>query len=867
MFRLAYKYLIRHPLQTGLMTLGIMLGVAVIVAIDLANTSASRAFDLSTDAIAGRATHQIIGSQQGFDATVYTRLRQSGSTMEMTPIVEEFTTSPELGDRPFTLLGIDPFSEGPFRNYFGGDEPVPIELLTTFLTRPGAIILSAAMAERYGLTICPDLIHTIDAADTTNCSLELTINGRKHSAVVAGLLNPADALSQQALESLILADIATAQELTGRLGKIDRIDLILPEDPLTREASTTTSETLLRNQLDPELRIVPVEARSGTIREMTRAFRVNLTALSLLALLVGLFLIYNTITFSVVQRRALFGILRSIGMTPRQIFTLVVGEAILAGLVGSAVGVALGVLLGQGAIQLVTQTINDLFFVVNVRGVQIPTSSLVKGFMVGLIATVLTAAPPGWEAASIRPRIAINRSNLEDKAQKAVRFTALFGLVLTASGSFVLLGIPTDDLIISFTGTFLVIVGFAMLTPAITGALMQAIAPLLGRLFGLLGRMAPRDVTKSVSRTSIAVAALMVAVSVTIGVSVMVNSFRYTVETWLSQTLQGDIYISAPGQTAAQPGAAINPEAVLALQNTPGAQDVALLRATTVDSPRGPVTISAVTYPVDRTHQFIWTNGPVNQIWDKMRTGGVIISEPFANRFNLTAQGASLELFTDQGLQEFPVVGVFYDYGSTQGIVRMEMSVYRNYWQDDLVSAVAIFLEPGVPVEQKTRQLQDQLAQTQTLFIRSNQALRNEALDVFDRTFAITAAMQLLATLIAFVGILSALLALQLDRQRQIGILRAIGLTTRQVWSLVMLQTGLLGAVAGLLALPTGYVLSAILIFIINRRSFGWTLQMQLEPEPFVLAMVIAILAALLAGIYPAYRLQKMFAAEAIRGE
>jgi putative ABC transport system permease protein len=214
----------------------------------------------------------------------------------------------------------------------------------------------------------------------------------------------------------------------------------------------------------------------------------------------------------------------------------------------------------------------------------------------------------------------------------------------------------------------------------------------------------------------------------------------------------------------------------------------------TVDSPRGPVTISAVTYPVDRTHQFIWTNGPVNQIWDKMRTGGVIISEPFANRFNLTTQGASLELFTDQGLQEFPVVGVFYDYGSTQGIVRMEMSVYRSYWQDDLVSAVAIFLEPGVPVEQKTRQLQDQLAQTQTLFIRSNQALRNEALDVFDRTFAITAAMQLLATLIAFVGILSALLALQLDRQRQIGILRAIGLTTRQVWSLVMLQTGLLGA-------------------------------------------------------------------------
>lgn len=867
MLRFGYKYLIRHPLQTGLMILGIMLGVAVMVAIDLANTSASHAFDLSTDAIAGRATHQIVGGQQGFDAAVYTRLLQAGSVGEMTPIIEEFATSPQLGDRPFTLLGVDPFTEGPFRNYFGGKQPVPIELLTTFLTRPGAIILSTAVADRYGLSICPDLIHAYGNVDATNCSLQLTISGLQHTVYIAGLLEPVDGFSQQALESLILADIATAQELTGRVGRLDRIDLILPEDSPSRLISTASPDSILQSQLEQELRLEPVEARSGTIRELTGAFRVNLTALSLLALLVGLFLIYNTITFSVVQRRPIFGILRSIGMTPRQIFTLVVGEALIAGLVGSALGVGLGIVLGQGAIQLVTQTINDLFFVVNVRGMQIPTSSLIKGLLVGLVATVLTAAPPGWEAASTPPRIAINRSSLEDKAHKAVRLTALLGIILTALGSAILLGITTNNLTISFTGTFMVIIGFAMLTPAITGLLMRAATPLLGRIFGILGRMASRDVTKSVSRTSIAVAALMVAVSVTIGVSVMVSSFRSTVELWLNQTLQGDIYISAPGETAAQPGGAINLDAVQALQRTAGAQEVALLRAVKVDSLNGPTTISAVTYPVDRTHQFLWTDGPASQIWEKMKAGGVLVSEPFANRYNLTSHSAGLELFTDQGLHSFPIVGVFYDYASTQGIVRMEMSTYRFHWQDDLVSAVAIFLEPGISVDRTIRDLQDQLGQTQTLFIRSNQSLRNEALDVFDRTFAITGAMQLLATLIAFVGILSALLALQLDRQRQIGILRAIGLTTRQVWSLVMLQTGLLGAVAGLLSLPTGYVLSVILIYIINRRSFGWTLQMQLEPGAFILAMVVAILAALLAGIYPAYKLQKMHAAEAIRSE
>jgi len=155
----------------------------------------------------------------------------------------------------------------------------------------------------------------------------------------------------------------------------------------------------------------------------------------------------------------------------------------------------------------------------------------------------------------------------------------------------------------------------------------------------------------------------------------------------------------------------------------------------------------------------------------------------------------------------------------------------------------------------------------QRLFVRPNQALRDDVLEVFDRTFAITGALQLLATVVAFIGVLSALLSLQLDKQRQLGILRAVGLTARQLWGLVMLETGLMGTVAGLLSMPTGYALSLILIYIINRRSFGWTLQMQAEPAPFIEALIVAVIAALLAGIYPAYRMGKMVTAEALRFE
>jgi putative ABC transport system permease protein len=198
----------------------------------------------------------------------------------------------------------------------------------------------------------------------------------------------------------------------------------------------------------------------------------------------------------------------------------------------------------------------------------------------------------------------------------------------------------------------------------------------------------------------------------------------------------------------------------------------------------------------------------------------------------------------------------------------MSLDSYRHFWNDQAITAIALHLAPGMDVDQTVRDLQAALLPGgQQLLIRPNQALRRDVLTVFDRTFAITGALQLLATIVAFIGVLSALLSLELDRQRELGILRSIGLTVRQLWGLILIETGLLGTVAGLLALPTGYALSLILVYIINRRSFGWTLQMQVQPEPFLQALLVAVIAALLAGLYPALRIGRMLAAEAIRFE
>ena len=197
----------------------------------------------------------------------------------------------------------------------------------------------------------------------------------------------------------------------------------------------------------------------------------------------------------------------------------------------------------------------------------------------------------------------------------------------------------------------------------------------------------------------------------------------------------------------------------------------------------------------------------------------------------------------------------------------MSLDVYRRFWDDDRINGVVLFLPPSADANTVTDELRSQLKDFPGVHVNPSGVLREEAMVVFDRTFAITAAMQLITTIVAFIGVLSSLLALQLEKARELGILRALGLTVSEMRHLTFSETGLLGASAGLLALPTGYILAWILIFVINQRSFGWTLQMHAEPAPFVEAFLLAVSAALLAAVYPAWRLGRMQAAAALRGE
>jgi putative ABC transport system permease protein len=390
----------------------------------------------------------------------------------------------------------------------------------------------------------------------------------------------------------------------------------------------------------------------------------------------------------------------------------------------------------------------------------------------------------------------------------------------------------------------------------------------LGKLFGLLGRLAPRNVIRSQSRTAVAVAALMIAVSVTIGVQVMISSFRTTVSIWLEQTMRGDIYISAQGWSTTRLDTPLDPRAINLARAQPMIQSSIGVRVVTVESEHGSVELVASS--PDRAMDprlFLKQQGNPAQAWQMVRDGAILLSEPLASRLGIGSAGGSLALLTPQGWHSFPIAGIYADYASTRGTVRMSLDVYQRLWNDNRLNGLVLFLTPHADIDAVSANLRAQLTNFPATEVNPSGALRRDALVVFDRTFAITRAMQLLTTLVAFIGVLSSLLALQLEKAREMGTLRALGLSLGEMRRLTLWETGLLGASAGFVALPTGYILAWILIFVINQRSFGWTLQMQVNSTPFVQAFLLSVSAALLAAIYPVWRLSHMQAAEVLRGE
>ncbi len=852
LWRVVLRSIRRRPFQSLLFVAGVALGVAMIVAIDLANGSALRAFGLFTESIAGRTTHQITGGPSGLPEDLYRQIRVGLGVRNVAPVVSAYVQAVELNNQPLRVFGVDPFAEAPFRGYLhldAANSNANFDQISAFMTQPNTALIAEQLAALYKLK----------QGDT----ITVRYGPTRRTVTIVGLLRPTDSVSQQGLQDLLITDISTAQELLGMTGHLTNIDLIVPDG-----AAGDALLAKIRAILPPGAVIEAAAARSSAIAQMTGAFNLSLTALSLLALVVGMFLIYNTVTFSVVQRRPILGTLRALGVTRRQVFAMILWEAALLSAVGAVIGLLAGVLMGRAAVVLVTRTISSLYFTVTVRSVDVSAFSLAKGAVIGVGAALFAALLPAYEATTTPPSGTLKRSDIEAKVRSLIPKVTVAGLIMVVLS---LAALSLNSMEVGFAGLFGIVIGFSLFTPLVALVLMTVIRPLSGAIFGVLGLMAPRSIIRSLSRTSVAVAALMVAVSVIVGVSSMVGSFRNNVEDWLSNTIRADILISPPSVSANRQDVPVDPAVADAVRSTPGIAEVSVARNVEVMRPGDPLPIYLTAYTEDVSQgrrPFTWAIGDFDAVWKAMGEGSVIVTEALARHRGIAFGPAqTLTLVTDHGEHTFPIAAIQIDYGSDQGSILMRMPIYRQYWDDPMISTLGVFVQPGADVNAVINALRAKFAGWQELQVRSNRELRTSVLAIFDQTFAITTALNLLATVVAFIGILSALMALQLERTREIGTMRANGLTRRQLFRLTLLETGLMGMIAGLMSLPVGTVLAWVLVYIINVRSFGWSLQLQLRPEFYTQAFAVALLAALLAGVYPAIRMGRIQPADAVRAE
>ena len=873
----SFRHLLRHPAQLALALVGLSLGVATLIAVDIATASSRRAFELSMDAVNGAATHEIVAGPQGIDERLYVDLRTReilpGQLQPpMAPIVEGYVT---IGDREMQLVGVDPLASpelvgggelasgrrgggsadaseakggsrgGATRSVLDGaladdGSKDRLEASRKWFTERGSVVMAAGTAKQLRLTV--------------NQRFDVDVDGVQYPAVLIGQIR-----DSAAYDALLLTDIAQAQEWLGLVGKLTRIDVIVP--------SGSEGEALLarlRQRLPPGVEVHEAQRRTRESFDMTSAFTTNLKAMSLLALLVSTLLIYGAISFAVVQRRRVIGILRALGATRKEVLAIVLTEAAALGVVGAFLGLLLGVAIGRELITLVSQTINDLYFVVAVNETALPVSSVVEALVGGFGTALVAALAPALEVAGGAPQLGLRRSVLESRAVSLSRRLVMVSAVLAVSAGIVVLA-SGRSLFAGFVALFMLLLSVAAITPAVLRGLALAAARVAARA-SPIARLAFGDVAASLSRTGVAVAALGMAVAAMIGVSIMVESFRESLRDWLGRTMRADIYVAAPGPGAGRPERRIEPGVMGALLATPGIDDHSESRNVVVESPHGPIPVTALQLSRAGYSSLPLVSGDAAHAWPEFYRGSVIIAEPLAWRLQLRL-GDELPLSTASGVRNFRVAAIYRAYGNDRGNVLMSLAQYRRFWHDEQITGMGIYLAAGARPATVIAGMRAAIQGRQALLMTSNADIRAISMSIFERTFIITRVLYWLAAGVAAVGLISSLLAWELERSHELAIVRSLGLTPLGAAVLIEAQTGFMGLVALVAAIPAGLLTALVLTDVINRRAFGWQIDLHLTLAQFTNALLLALAAALVAGLYPAWRTARASIAGDIREE
>jgi putative ABC transport system permease protein len=854
---LVLRPIVREKTRTLLTVLGIAVGVAVIVAIQLANQSALRAFRESVDAVAGRANYQIVPEAGALSEEVLLRLQPFWNEgVRFAPVID-IEGVDEATQQPIRLLAVDLLSDLHFRDYryvrisagagLPNDAARGLNLAATLaLFDPDAIVVPAPFAREHHLGI--------------GSPLTLSMLGVRRTMIVRGILEargPATAFNG----AIAVCDIATAQKAFAMPGRLSRIDLLVPDETIARRIARV---------IPPSIRVERPSRRNERVENMLRAFRVNLFALAGVALLVGMFLVYNTVLISILRRRRDVGILKTLGAAPRQIFGAFLFEGLLFGAIGSVVGIALGNALATVILGLIGRTVNALYVTSRPEAIALTPGVIALGVCVGIALSLISAIAPSIEAAQVRPISMIRGLSVAPPTRRR-RGGEIAVAILTFAVAALATRIPPirGIAVAGYLAVLLVVAGFSLLSPVIVRSLATVAAPPLLRAFGIVGQLAARSLHASLRRTSIATAALALATGMMVAVALMVGSFRVTVNTWIDQTVRSDLWLR-PARGLTNADVALFPARIMddlrrvdfiAAADPVHGRDVIYHDAfVTIGSGDTAVVANFGSLPM------VTPSDPKPALVEMIRVHGVFVSESFSLKFDKRV-GDSVTLPTAHGPHSYPIRGIYRDYSNDRGVVFMNRPDYIAGFDDDRINTVILYLKPNIDRDIARRRLEALFGPKYGAFTVTNAAIRREVMNIFDQTFLITYALLGVAIVVAVLGIINTLSALILERTRELALLRIAGMSLRELRAMLLLESALLGIAATVTGVVMGYALSWILINVINKQSFGWTISFHTPAALIAISLAVTFAASVLAGLVPARLASRIDLASAIKSE
>ena len=838
---ISWRHAVRHRLRTALTFVGIVLGVAVIVAIAVVNRSLTTSFQSTIDQIAGKAVLQVANGESGIVESLLPTIRDTPGVRDAAAAVEGFLPVAGVPGERLYVYGVDLLTDSAIREHQFAGSPFEFDQALAFIAQPDSIALTESFSRRLNLPLGARVVL-------------LTSQGKRDYTVRALLKEQGTAKVFGG--SFALMDLPAAQKTFGKEGKLDVVDLTVDEGE-----KIEVVQQRLRQRLGGAAEVERPRKRGEQIEFLLTSFRVGLFFVSLIALFVGFFLIYNTVSVSVIQRKKDIGTLRCLGMKRGELLRLIIAEALLLAVGGSCAGVALGWLLARVALVSVGETVGNLFSLVDLAEGTLSPRDLALALGSGVAVAMLAALHPAWEAIRVSP-LENARQTAWQPANRGKRSWAnRLGLVcLVISPTLLLLASSVNGSVERFSvgvvGMLVFLLSLAFFCPAIISHVVRWFWQSALRLPGLTwveARLASDSLRRNPVRSGITVATMVISLAAIFTIAAFVSSVRGSLLAWVDQMVTADLIVSSGARTAGPKNVPLREDLLLALKRIPGVKIVDLYRLIRSTYKEKPILIESFSARESASVRSLpMADGNGAQALREMAEGkGVIISESFRSKFGTTTND-SLELVTPSGKLGFKVIGVYIDYSSDVGSVLLDRALYKKYWRDELLDAFDLWLEPGANQQQIIQTIRTNYGEPYQLFISTHRELRETVVRIMEQSFVVNYAVEIVAVVVAIFSVINTLLASILDRTREIGVLRAIGATQAQVRRIVVMEAGWMGLIGGLLGLFAGTVMAYHHVVYNTKMLTGWTFQFYYPYDVAIFSLIAAVILCLLAGYGPA---------------